>query len=149
LRFQPKTEEEVQAAELCPEGKAGFTVLECSEGTSKKGDPMLKIKINVHAEDGFDYHVYDYISPAFMEYKFRHFFFSVGAGEDYEAGTVDPAGLVGREGWAEIIRQPGKGGYGPKAAVQDYLMENEKAKAKVAPDGATPAAEEDDNDVPF
>ena len=150
MKFQPKTEDEVQSEELCPEGKQPFTVLDCQEALSKKGTPMLKLKLNVHADDGSDYHVYDYISTEFMGFKFRHFFFSVGAGSQYETGSIDANAMIDRKGWAEIARQGSKRGYGPKAIVADYLMENEEAKKKpeVAPDGAVPAAEDDDS-VPF
>lgn len=146
MRWEPKSEEEVQAGQICPEGKQPFTVLEASAATSKKGKDMFKLKLNVHADDGFDYHVYDYISPFFMAFRFRHFFFSVGRGADYEAGTIDPAKLVGKQGYSEMGREEYNGK--PKAIVSDYIVDGaEPSKAKVAPDGAVAAAEPDD--VPF
>ncbi len=154
MNWKPKTEEEVQAAELCPVGMQPFTVLEATEGKSKKRADMLKLKLNVHADDGFDYHVYDHISHAFLEYKFRHFFFAIGCGAQYEAGTVDPARLVGREGYAEVKHEKGKDGFGPKAAIADYIVKSEKAepapaKKEVEPDGAVPAPAPEEDDIPF
>lgn len=153
MNWTPKTEEEVIASQLCPKGKAPFTVLEAntveSKSTKNAGKTMLKLKINVHADDGGDYHIYDYIAPWFMAHKFRHFFFCVGRGADYDAGTVDVRRLVHCEGWAEIGHEKAKEGFGPKAKILDYVVDN-AAKANspaVAPDGATPAPEEDD--VPF
>jgi hypothetical protein len=146
MRFQPKTEEEVQAEQLCEEGDFPFTVLEASEGTSKSGKSMIKFKLNVHADDG-DYHIYDYISPEFMAFKFRHFFHAVGLGKKYDAGDVDCSQIVQREGFCSVIQQPGKGGYGPKNAIKDYIVGKQSAAPAQAPSPSAAPTTEDD--VPF
>lgn len=144
MNFTPKTEEQVQADQLCPVGKQPFTVMDAAVVLSKSaknaGKEMFKLKLNVHAEDG-DFHVYDYIAPWFMEYKFRHFFFCVGLGAEYEAGSIRAEQLPGREGWGEIVHKKANGEFGPAAAVKDYLPKNAKAAE------ATAAGEPDD--VPF
>ncbi len=148
-KFTPKTEEEIQAEELCPEGKYPFTVLESSLTLSKSaknsGKPLVKLKLNVHGPDA-DYHVYDYIADWFMAHKFRHFFHCTGHGAQYDAGEVDPSenAFQGREGWCDLVKQPGKGSYGPKNSISDYVPNN--AVVEGAP-AAKPAPENDD--VPF
>jgi hypothetical protein len=138
MKFTPKTEDEVQAEQLCPAGKYPFTVLESAEVESKSaknlGKPMVKLKLNIHADDG-DYHVFDYIGDWFMAHKFRHFFFAVGMGHKYEAGTVDASNnaLQGLEGWCDIIIQKAKGEYGPKNSVNDYCESEHSGSHAPAP----------------
>lgn len=137
MKFTPKTEEEVQAEQLCPVGIQPFTVLESAEVLSKSaknaGKEMIKLKLNVHAEDG-DYHCYDYIADWFMAHKFRHFFFAIGLGEQYEKGVVNVRdnALAGRTGYCDVGIQNGKDGYGPKNTIADYCDSAEKDGA-VAP----------------
>lgn len=155
MNWTPKTEDEVMAAELCQKGKAPFTILEAQVTQSKSeknaGKEMLKIKLNVHGEDGFDYHIYDYIAPWFMEHKFRHFWYCVGKGADYEAGKADIESLKGLEGWCEVGIQKAKGEYGPKNTITDYVAKNEKsAPAEKQQKVATPAAPvNESDDIPF
>lgn len=156
LQFKPKTEEEAMASQLCPKGKQPFTILEClpveSQSKNNPGKPMIKLKVNVHAGNGFDYHIYDYVADWFMEHKFRHFFFSIGRGADYESGKCEPESYKGLDGWCEVGMQKAKGNFGPKAIITDYLSANisaqQQAKATVP---ATPASEapSEADDVPF
>lgn len=151
MKWQPKTEDEVQQSQLCGEGKAPFTVMECgivvSKSAKNAGKEMMKLKLNIHADDGYDYHVYDYIAPWFMEHKFRHFFFSIGLGADYDAGKTDALKIKDREGWCDVGIQKAKGEYKSKNTIRDYVPENEAAKIaeKAAASGTPP----EQNDVPF
>lgn len=156
--FTPKTEDEVQAEQLAPDGLTAFTVLESSEEISKseknKGKPMIKLKLNVHADDGFDYHVYDYIADWFMAHKFRHFFFAIGQGRQYEAGKIDASknAFAGKTGWADIGVQKAKGDFPAKNIIRDYKPQGEDSKAStVAKDKPAPALNgcDPDDDVPF
>lgn len=154
MRWQPKTEDDIAKENLCAEGVTGFTVLEASEARSKSGKDMVKLKLNVHGEDGRDYHVYDYISPHFFEHKFRHFFFSTGRGADYDKGGMDAAAMVGLQGYADIGQEEGNGSYGPKNVIKDYSVPGSgSGKPKVTPEGAVPATGEptppEEDDVPF
>ncbi len=153
MQFQPKTEEEVIKDQLCPEGLQPFTVMEASETVSKKsGKPMIKLKLNVHGDDGFDYHVYDYIADWFMAHKFRHFFFAVNRGQDYETGNVRAESYVDCEGYCDVGIGKAKDGFPAKETIRDYNVEKAAVVVKAAPaaaksDAPTPAPEEDD--VPF
>lgn len=154
MKWTPKTEEQIAAENLCAEGEAPFTVLEAADAVSQKGKDMIKLKVNVHGGDGRDYHVYDYISPHFFEHKFRHFFYAVGRGHDYERGALEASRLVGLTGYADIGQQEGNSAYGPKNVIVDYVVKEAGAGAKagppkVAPDGAVAAAPPEEDDVPF
>lgn len=142
MKFKPMTEEDVQREQLCPEGKAPFTVLEATDTESKSGKPMTKLKLNVHATDG-DYHCYDYISPEFMAFKHRHFWCAIGREDLYMSGDVDANMAKGAQGWCEVgvKKDPG---YGLKNVISDYLVESDKAKATEPEPERT-----DDDDVPF
>jgi len=143
MHFKPQTEEELKAARLLPEGEYPFEVLEASERDkdggplkSKKGNDMLKVKLNVFGRDSTQ-HVYDYLGE-FMAFKLRHFCYSVGLGKAYDAGTITAQQCVGKQGYVEIEVEP-KGDYGPKNKVTDYVVKEEST--------AAPATKEDD--VPF
>ena len=159
MKFEPKTEEEVVKDQLCPEGLQPFTIMEAAVVESKSaknaGKEMLKLKLNVHADDGYDYHVYDYVAPWFMAYKFRHLFFAVGCGADYEAGTVNTENLIGREGYADIFIGKAKGEFPAKESVRDYNVTKTKAEASKQ-NAAAPSKEiskdmdpNADSDIPF
>jgi hypothetical protein len=151
MRFQPKSEADLKRDQLCPPATYPFTVLEAKSKESKKtradGSPkeMIALKLNVHGDDGFDYHIYDYISGDFMAHKLRHFAYAVGLGAKYETGTLEAHDCIDRQGWCDVGIKDDKE-YGPKNTIKDY-MEN-KGKAKVEPAApANPPVEEDD--VPF
>lgn len=151
MNFEPKTESELQEAQLCAKGKAPFTVMEAgivpSKSAKNAGKEMLKLKLNVHSDDGNDYHIYDYVAPWFMAHKFRHFFYAVNRGQVYESGNIaNVASLVGLEGWCDVGIQAAKGQYGPKNIIADYVVQS--ATTASAPTASIPKPDEED-DVPF
>jgi hypothetical protein len=122
--------------------------MSANEKQSSTGKDMIALKLNVHADDGFDYHIFDNVSPEFMAYKLRHFAVAVGLEKKYEAGTITADDCHGREGYCDVIQKNDKQ-YGPKNAIKDYFQGKEKeVKAAKAPAPVLPAREEDD-DVPF
>ena len=148
MKITPKTEEEVGGAwELLPDGEYPFTVLESDEIASKsaknKGKMMFAVKLNVHAKDG-DYHVYDYFSDWFSEWKLRHFAATTGQLDSYEKGDLNGAtgAFNGKVGYVKIARERNEK-YGDKNVVKDYIVRD------AAPKSAPPAQEPDTSDVPF
>lgn len=154
MKWEPKTEEQVMSDQLCPKGKNPFTVMECSEVDSKSdsnaGKPMIKLKLNVHAEDA-DYHIYDYVMYWAMEHKFRHFFYAIGRGKEYETGNGDCRDYVGLEGWCDVGHRKDKQTGRLKETIQDYVTENAAAAKQAEAQKATtaPAAPTEEDDVPF
>jgi hypothetical protein len=155
MRFVPKSETELQREQekfqesrLCPKGKQPFTVMECSEQKSKSGKDMLKLKLNVQAENGRDYHIYDYISPEFLAHKFRHFFSSIGRIADYELGNLECANYVGAVGFCEVRIQKARDEYEAKAVIDDYIKRDRTPDTSASPAAPEPVPA-DDSDCPF
>lgn len=147
MKIQPKKEEDLKREwPLLPDGEYPFTVLASKEqaSTSVKnaGKMMFGVKLNVHGRDG-DYHVYDYFSDWFSEWKLKHFADTTGQSKNYEAGDLNGAddGFSNRTGWVKISTEPA-GKYPAKNVVDDYVVRNPEPKA------ATPEPKEGD-DVPF
>ncbi len=130
MQFTPRTEEEIQRDQLCPEGFWPFTVLESKEQASKSeknnGRMMFAIKLNIHA-DGGDSHRYDYFADWFNAHKLRHFFVSTGREVDYATGNMDGTNnaFQGYQGYLRVrIKKDKKTGEMVNEIV-DYLTEAE------------------------
>jgi hypothetical protein len=122
MNFRPKTEKELEQSRLLPDCDAPFEVIEASDATSKGGNPMIKLKLNVFGPNDRQVHIYDYISDAFMEHKLRHFCFCVGLGAAYESGTLTARQCLGRQGYAHIVLEDGKDGFRDKNVAFDYIV---------------------------
>lgn len=55
MRVTPKSEKEIQEANLLPKGVYPFTVAGAEETTSKKGNEMLVLNLKVYRGDGFTF----------------------------------------------------------------------------------------------
>lgn len=161
-KFQPASEEE--AANVFSKGLYAFEVMEAEETErSKTGAPMFKVKLNVfHNKNDSTQHVYDYLGTDFMEFKLRHFCYSVGLGDGYESGEVHDTQMVGRSG--KVTLKVETDDYGTKNVVVDYDVaasatkrsQDAKRSEKVKPQGVNTAqqmraadAKVDPNEVPF
>jgi len=155
MKFQPKTADELAMDNLLPEGKYPFTVAEAEETISKKGNPMLKIKLTVWGEGNRQSSVFDYILESIPDKLFR-FCSVIGLENKYHAGELEAEDCVGRDGWAHIKIQPAEGSFGPKNVVGFYCNqpapENGSApaseSAKRRPD-PFPDSGDDDDSIPF
>lgn len=147
LKFQPKTEEQLNSFENLPAGEYPFTILESEEVASKSaknpGKLMAKIKLNVHGPNG-DRHVYDYFADWFSEWKLKHFLETTGFGAEYAKGEADPSGGAWRQrqGYVKLEVEPAQGNFAAKNVVADYVVKGE-AKA------ASPNTPPEDDSVPF
>lgn len=146
MTFTPKSENEIKEAGLAPDGDYDFNVLEAADCTSKKGNPMIKVKLGVYHGESVRWHVYDYLLGA-MEAKLRHFCDSTGLLAKYESGSLCAEDCKGRSGKVRlIVDQDDEQKYPPKNTVKDYVVR--KAKPLNKPN-ASPAKEPEDDDVPF
>lgn len=142
MKFQPKTEEELEAEMIVPDGEYDFTVMEAEERQSKKGNSMIQVKLNVFTEQG-DLHLYDYLLEA-MAFKLRHFCSSIGVLADYNLGTLEVSDIVGRSGKVKLTSKKEEG-YPLKNVVKDYVK---KENGEPPPVGSSPPNPKDD-DLPF
>lgn len=156
MRFEPKTEEQIETEGLLAEGDYDFGVMTAEDKKSKKGSDMIALKLCVFSRDG-DRHVYDYLVPQ-MAFKLRHFCESTGLLAKYDRGEVAAEDCLRKNGICRIEIEPAKNGYPAKNTVADYVVkqrdiqrpEPAKPMAPVpVPAPASQPARTPDDDVPF
>ena len=151
MRFNPKSEEELQAMTLIDPGVYNFEVVAAKDRTSKSGNEMIELQLKLWDMQGHEKIVYDYLLEA-MSFKLRHFAECTGLLDKYQAGELQALDCSGRQGKVEIVVQQGQkkpeGGYYPdKNSVKDYVKPNGEE-----PKSATPANAEEDlfgDSIPF
>lgn len=130
MTFTPKTQADIDAENLCPEGDYPFTIKEAQEKTDKKNRPFFALKLFVHAIDGRDYHIYDNVSPAWMAHKLLHLCECTGLYPQYAQGRLSFNDLIGKQGYCTVSRQDSQDGYGPKSIIYDYIVKDRKQSMK-------------------
>ena len=124
MRFQPKTEEEIQTANLLPDGKYGFVISNAEEKVSASGNDMIVLTVRVYKDDGGFILITDYLMEK-MAFKLRHACQACDLLADYDAGELDHNKFVGKEGFVKIKTQPAKGEYSAKNVIADYVVGEE------------------------
>lgn len=158
MQFQSKTEEELKAELVMPEGEYDFEVIEAADAVSKKGNDMIKVQLKVFAPDGGFRTVTDYLM-AKMAFKLRHFCETTGMMDRYDAGDLQARHCEGRSGRVLLQVEPerksedGSKTYVPKNSVSDYAKpvgggeaSGKYRKANVAGVAASDMSEEE---IPF
>ena len=153
MNFTPKSEAEVGFKLLEP-GVYPFQVIFAEAKVSQAGNPMINMKLFVSEPGGRGATVRDFLMEK-IDYKLRHFCFGTGLKETYTSGALTPDFCHGREGYAKIAidKYTTKDGReGEKNIVQDYLLKNQwptAVKAQAPAPAQSPAAETEEDDVPF
>ena len=119
MKFQPKTQEEIDAMSLLPEGVYDFVVLDACESVSKKGNDMIKLTLNVYDDRGAVWRIFDYIMEAFPR-KLRHFCEALSLDHEYATGTLEADMCLDKAGRVKIKIAPA-GEYPARNEVVDYL----------------------------
>jgi hypothetical protein len=146
MRFEAKSEEQIERENLMPEGTYDFEVLSAEDTVSKKGNDMIKVNLGLYQGEAMTWKVFDFLLPS-MPAKLRHFCDTTGLLAKYEAGTLGAADCKGRAGKVKIIIKPAKDGYGPQNGVDDYVCRQAKP---LTHDPKPPEAKaEADDDIPF
>jgi|ERR1044071_770516 hypothetical protein len=130
MKFQPKTEEELQHMGLIDAGVYPFQVMEAVDKKSKSGNDMIEIKIKIWDSEGRERQCFDYLLES-MAFKLRHFCETTGLIDKYNLGQIQSSDCIGKSGNVELIIQQGKqkpeGGYYPdKNSVKDYIKSGKK-----------------------
>lgn len=126
MRFEVKSEEEINSFELLPEGIYPFKVVKAEDATSQNGNEMIKLQLIIMDENNVKHLIFDYLLPS-IAYKLRHFCNSVGMMDKYETGEFCDMDCLNKQGYAHIVIQKGQakpeGGYYPdKNSVKDYVI---------------------------
>ena len=133
MKFTPKTEAEIQEANLLPAGTYDFRITKAEDAVSKSGNEMIVVTLAVYRPEGGFTLVTDYLLES-MAYKLRHCCKECGIINLYEAGTLMASDLEGREGRLQLKQDPAKGDFLAKNVVKDY------GPGKDAKQGASPVA---------
>lgn len=105
---------------LLPKGEYPGKIVEAEEKTSKAGNPMLVVHLEIYNGEQTKF-VKDYIVTGGehpQDWKLVHLAKSCGMAVD---GNVDPATLVDRYIRCKIKIKPAKGQYPEDNAIDDYL----------------------------
>lgn len=120
---QIKQQQEEFIASLKPldPGIYNFQVLEATEKTSKSGNPMLELVLNVWGHDGKVFRLYDWlVGIESMAFKTKHFWESVGEPEKYISGEAAAVDFLDKSGKLEtLLKKDDKGNL--RAGIKDYV----------------------------
>lgn len=128
MKFEVKTDEQIQADALLPDGTYDFEVFSAVEKTSSKGNAMIELSLHVFDEGGTIRPVRDWIMPSFAK-KFKHCLSACGLLSLYEKGEVSADDLLGKKGKVKIVRKPYTNKDGLEMlsnAVDDYVRNDSK-----------------------
>lgn len=146
--FTPLSDEELDMANLLPEGEYDFQVSKSARRTSKQGNAMAELQIKTWDRFGkicmiFDYLVFSTVNMNIR--KISHFCKSVGLHAKYKEGNL-PEELDGYSGKCLVGIQdqqsnPNGGFYPKKNVVLDYIEQNPSIENK--------KVEEFSDEIPF
>lgn len=154
--FNPMSDEELDAMDIIPDGVYNFEVLKSTRKTSKKGNPMAELQLNVWDSEGKTHPVFDYLVFSSVNLnikKVSHFCKAVGLAEEYKRGEI-PEELKRLSGKLELGTQepqekPGGGFYAKKNVVVDYIPADAGVNI-TNPAVAKPVDDfQDDESIPF
>jgi len=133
MRFEPKTEEQVQQGSLLEPGEYDFEVVSAEEKVSAKGNDMIKLRLTVFTADGGQRTIFDYLMDA-VPHKVRHFAYATGLNDAYDSGALDANDCMGRAGRCKVrIEKDKAGAYPDRNTIADYLVAEAKPAAAAKP----------------
>lgn len=139
MRFEPKTEKEVQEMNLRDPGEYDFLVVEAEDKLSRAGNDMAEIKLQMEDGQGRRFHITDYlVGTDGMAYKVRHFAEAVGLLAEYEKGNLPAEIMTGRTGRCKVGIKPAQGQYRAQNTVTDYIPTGDAAPVKQLVDDEIP-----------
>lgn len=150
MRFEPKTDEQLDMEGLLPAGRYPFDVFSAEDTYSKtSGAPMLKVVLAVHGDQ--DVKVTLYIVESQMR-RLKDLCDALGLSAVYESGNVEATDLLGYDGEADFRIVPAKDGYRAKLEVDRFLKPGVTSSSVRKPErnkAPAMAGAEDDDEIPF
>jgi hypothetical protein len=159
LQFDPKTEEELH--DFLEVGDGNFEVFKATRKEAQStGNPMIELVLKVWDKNGENKLIYDnlmLLSNKFALRRIRHFCYSCGLGDFYEAGKLNATDCIGKQGKLKIGFKPeahSKDGrlYKAKNVVDDYEIEVSCASNEPKKQNSSFTSAQDekfDDDIPF
>lgn len=166
MKFQPKSEIDLQNDNLWPVGVYGFEVLEdvtlgqnhyqTIDRVSKNGNEMIQLVLKVYNDDGRFITVIDYLLES-IAYKLRHAAAACGLLDKYETGILTAADFKGKSGNLKLkIDKDKTGQYSDRNGVADYVTPEDYVSASpknringVVGAKSSAAADMISDDIPF
>jgi hypothetical protein len=130
MKVTPKSEKEIQEANLINPGIYQFEVITVSDKPSKSGNEMITVQLKIWDISGAERFVYDYLLDA-MAYKIRHFAEVTGLIDKYNSGEILSSDCLHKTGYVEIVIQEGKGSFAARNSVKDYIKKGENSQQTV------------------
>lgn len=150
MNFKPKTEKEINEANLIPAGDYAFEVLDAIADQSNAGNDMITLTLRIFVGEG-SRQLNDYLMEK-VAYKLFHFCSYMGLSKQYTDGTLKPEDCLGKTGYLSIGIQKGKkkddgsGEVWPdRNSVKDYIRTPAMKSGQVVASKVTGP----DEDVPF
>lgn len=152
MRTEPKSDAEIQAMMMMPEGVYPFVVVDAKERTSKNGNEMIELKLEVLDDQNRAHFIFDYLLAS-MAFKLKHFCESTGLTDKYDADDLRANDCLRKRGFVEIKADKAPRivdgrEYPPKNSVKDYVSEQPE-KQVAFPNAAPPLDPEFNQDIPF
>lgn len=170
MKFEPKTDEEIQVMGLWPEGEYGFEILDDAvfgdktistmDTTSRikpdgsGGNEMIQLIVRVFNLEGQSTVIIDYLLAA-MPKKLKHAAYTCGLGQQYEMGTLHASDFIGKQGNVKLVIQKGRekddgsGKHPDKNSISDYIASNDVNAPLSKPSAGSPPIDELEDSIPF
>lgn len=150
MRTEPKSEAEIQAMMIMPDGIYPFVVVEAKERVSKNGNEMIELKLEVMDDDNRPHFIFDYLLAS-MAFKLRHFCEYTGLIDKYDGDNLLASDCVRKRGFVELKADKAPRivdgrEYAPKNSVKDYVSGKPD---KEVPFNASPIDPNMNDDVPW
>ena len=122
MNFKPKTDEEIQAAMLIPEGEKCFAeVKESVDHTSQEGKESIKLKLAIWEDVSIRTYIFVYLTPAFM-LLFKHACIALIGKEKYESGNIQAHDFEDKSCDVIIgVKKDKTGKYPDKNIIKDFI----------------------------
>lgn len=132
-RFTPKSDNELNAERLLPEGEYDFEVSKAVDKTFKSGSVGIALTLMVFTPDGTSRIVNDNLvfSESAM-FKVSQFSKAVELYEKYTLGEIDAADCEGRTGRCKVGIEP-EGEYPAKNKIKSYVVPKSVKATATAP----------------
>jgi hypothetical protein len=160
MEFNPTDAGDKGSFSLLPEGLYDIEVVDAEERSSKKGNAMIALTLEVRHPDGYPSRVWDYLvsTPAAV-FKIKQFCDAAGLTAEFMAGTLTEAHCRNRKLKAKIFVDGGRDGYQDRNSIKEYVPTAsspggiatmpEHAMSPGDMDNAVPTPAVTDEEIPF
>ena len=150
MRTEPKSDAEIQAMMVMPEGIYPFVVVEAKERVSKNGNDMIELKLEVLDDQSRAHTIFDYLLAS-MAFKLKHFCECTGLSDKYDGDNLTAQDCLRKRGFVELKADKAPRivdgrEYPPKNSVKDYIAEKPQ---KEIPFNSAPVEAGMNDDIPW